>query len=54
MLNELIESNEGNKEKEKEIISECKEVGELKELIPDINSKVLHLKSIYQVIRNDS
>nr|Q02508.1 RecName: Full=Protein HGV2 [Halocynthia roretzi]BAA02741.1 Hgv2 [Halocynthia roretzi] len=40
MLNELIESNEGNKEKEKEIISECKEVGELKELIPDINSKI--------------
>lgn len=40
LLEEMIENQEGQKEKESETIAECKEVGEIKELIPDINSKI--------------
>ncbi|XP_077973102.1 protein HGV2-like isoform X2 [Styela clava] len=40
LLEELIENQEGEKEKESETIAECKEIGEIKELIPDINSKI--------------
>nr|CAB3264204.1 protein HGV2-like [Phallusia mammillata] len=39
-LNEQIDENDRKKEKSEETIQECAEVGEINQLIPDINSKI--------------